>query len=105
VGGRGELELTAVAGGTRLRLRVAPGARRDAIVGPHGGALKLSVTAPPERGKANRAVVELLAAALGVAAASVQLTAGTGSPDKTALLPLSPDEVRARLARACGGRG
>ena len=68
-----DLDLTAIDGGTRLRLRVKPGARRNEIQGPHGGALKLSVTAPPEKGKANRAVLDLLSNALGVPASSLTL--------------------------------
>ena len=46
-----ELELTPVAGGTRLRLRVKPGARKTAIVGVHGGALKVAVAAAPKKEK------------------------------------------------------
>ena len=89
----GTLELTPAAGGTRLRLRVKAGAKRDAILGRHGGALKLSVTAAPERGKANRAVLRLLAAALGIPASELRLVAGAASPDKTVFVPLAPEDV------------
>ena len=49
----------------RLRVKVVPGSSRDGIVGRLGDALKIKVTAPPKKGKANEAVVELLAAAVG----------------------------------------
>ena len=92
-----ELELTPVAGGTRLRLRVKPGARTTAIVGAHGGALKLAVAAAPEKGKANRAVVALLAEALGLPSSAVTITAGETSQDKVAEIALEPAAVRAIL--------
>lgn len=84
-------------GGTRVRLRVRPGARRNAIVGIHGGSLKVSVTAAPERGKANDAVVELLAAALGVAASGIEVVSGHASPDKVVLVPVPPEFAASRL--------
>ena len=91
------LELTEVDGGTRLRLRVRPGARKNAILTAHGGALKLAVTAVPERGKANDAVVELLADALAVPRASVEIVSGHASPDKVVIVRLPPEEVARRL--------
>jgi len=91
------LELTAVPGGTRLRLRVKPGAKTTAVVGAHGGALKIAVAAPPEKGKANRAVVTLLATTLGLPASSVTITAGETSQDKVALIALGLAQVRAVL--------
>jgi hypothetical protein len=92
------LELTQVKEGTRLRLRVKPGGRRTVVVGPHGGALKVTVAAAPERGRANRAVIELLARALDVPMSSIEILSGETSPDKTVLVRLSPGEISARLA-------
>ena len=84
--------------GTRLRLRVVPGARRSEIVGRHGEAWKVRVTAPPERGAANDAVLELLAEALGVSARDVRLVSGHGSRDKMVeLTGLEAEEAEARL--------
>ena len=91
------LDVTPVPGGTRLRLRVHPKARKDAIMGVHAGALKVSVTAPPEKGKANDAVVRLLAKALDLPKGSVAIVAGEASQDKTVVVALDPTELRERL--------
>ena len=50
----------------RLKAKVVPGSSRNRIVGWLGDALKINVTAPPEKGKANEAVVELLSMKLGI---------------------------------------
>ena len=75
-----------------------PGARRDEIVGAHGGALKLSVSAAPEKGKANGAVCALIAHTLGLSASSVEVVSGHTSRDKTVWIPLTADEVGRRLS-------
>jgi hypothetical protein len=93
-----DLALTPFSGGTRLRLRVKPGARKTAIVGVHSGALKVAVAAAPERGKANRAVVALLAEALGLPFSGVTIASGETSRDKVAEIALAPAAVRAILA-------
>ena len=87
------LHLVETVGGTRLRLRVMPSARRNAILGVHAGALKVSVTAPPERGKANRAVLDLLAEVLGVPASTLEITSGSTSREKSVLVQLPPGKV------------
>jgi len=93
----GAIELTSVPGGTRLRLRVKPDAKKTTIVGAHGGALKIAVAAPPERGKANSAVVRLLAETCGLPTNAVTITAGETSQDKVAVIALGPAELRAKL--------
>ena len=67
---------------TLLSLRVAPKSAQDAIVGWHGVALKIKVRAVPENGRANVAVVELLAKALGVPRSAVVIEAGHAARDK-----------------------
>ena len=74
------------------------GARHNAILGTHAGALKLSVAAAPEKGKANNAVLGLLAEALGVAPSSIELLSGRTSPEKSVHVPHSPDRVRELLS-------
>jgi len=95
----GEPEVQPLANGTRLRLRVRPGAGKDAVVGVHDGALRVSVVAPPERGKANRALVKLLARVLGVAPKDVELLSGETSRDKSVRIALPPEDVLTRLRR------
>jgi uncharacterized protein len=83
---------------TRLRLRVAPGAGRTGIVGRHGDAWKLRVASPPERGRANAAVLRLLAEALDVPERSLVLVSGHASRDKVVeLRGLAQDEAERRL--------
>ena len=67
---------------TRLRLRVSPGARSNAIVGRHGEGWKVRVTATPEGGKANDAVLRLLAERVGLPQVNLKLVSGPSSRDK-----------------------
>jgi uncharacterized protein YggU (UPF0235/DUF167 family) len=71
-----------MAGSTRLRLRVSPAARSNAIVGKHGEGWKVRVTAAPEGGKANAAVLRLLAERVGLPQAKLRLISGPSSRDK-----------------------
>ena len=68
--------------GVVLRVHVQPGAGRSAVVGRHGDALKVRVAAPPVEGRANEATRALLADALGVPEADVELTSGQSSRTK-----------------------
>jgi len=83
-------------GGLIITARVSPKASRDAVVGvmptPDGQALKISVTAPPDKGKANVAVAALLAKAFGVAKSSVTLMAG--ETDRRKVLRVAGDPVQ-----------
>ncbi len=82
----------------RLSVKVQPGARREEITGFEGGVLRMRVTAPPEKGKANEAVVALLAKTLGVAKRDVTLVRGVTSRQKVLeVTGLSEAEVWRRL--------
>ncbi len=86
----------------RLRLRVSAGASRRKVLGVHGGALKLSVKAPREKGKANRDVLALVAETFGLAASDVGLVSGDTSPDKVVRLSLTLKEAARRWATGMG---
>ena len=65
-----------------IRLHVQPGAGKTAVVGRHGDAVKVRVAAPPEGGRANDAVVALVAASFDVKLAAVTLLSGQSSRAK-----------------------
>jgi uncharacterized protein (TIGR00251 family) len=86
---------------TRLRIRVSPGARTTELVGRQGEAWKVRVAAPPERGRANDAVLKLLADRLGVARGELTLVSGASGRDKVVELQgLSAEEADRRLEGA-----
>ncbi len=82
----------------RLKVKAVPGASRSEIVGRLGEALKVRVAAPPEGGKANREILELLAEKLGLPATGVSLVSGAASPAKVvALRGVTAEQAWARL--------
>jgi len=91
---------------TRLRLRVSPGAARAGIVGRHGEGWKVRVAAVPEAGRANAAVIRLLADTLSVPRDAVTLVSGHAARDKIVeLTGLGPSQIERRLAVAAGRGG
>ena len=78
---------------TRLKVKVVPGSSRDEIVGWLGDALKIKVTALPEKGKANEAVVELLAERLGLSTDALAVASGHSSPSKVIAIPGMDDQA------------
>ncbi len=85
-------------GSVRIALKVVPGAKRDEIAGPLGDRLKVRVAAPPEDGKANRAVCAVIAAALGLKPKAVSVVVGLSSPEKIVRVEgVEEAEVRRRL--------
>ena len=88
---------------TRVRLRVSPGATRAGVVGRHGEGWKVRVTAAPEGGRANEALVRLLAETLSVSRDAVTLVSGHGGRDKIVELSgLGPSQIDRRLSSAAG---
>lgn len=86
-------------GGSLLRIKAVPGARREAIAGVLGDRLKVRVAAPPERGRANRAIEALVARILGLKARDVCVASGLTSPDKTLhIRGCGPEVVEVALA-------
>ena len=89
--------------GATFSVRVHPRARRNAITGALGDALKLSLTAPPAEGRANQAVIEFLAEVLRLPRSSVTIAAGHTSRNKVVRVSgLSASTVAERLAAALG---
>lgn len=72
--------------GVLLSVRVQPGSRKAGILGVHGTKLKVAVHAPPEKGKANDALVEVLAEALGLRKNQIILQQGATNQNKVVLL-------------------
>ena len=85
--------------GAVIAVKAVPGASRDKIVGVLGDALKVAVSAAPEKGKANSAIAAALAKALNVPARAVSLVQGLTNPRKHFLVAgLNVPAVRDRLA-------
>ena len=76
------VKLSESAAGVTFRVRVQPRARRNAIVGELGDALKLAVTAPPVDGQANRACIEFFREALNLPRSSLTIASGQTSRNK-----------------------
>jgi uncharacterized protein (TIGR00251 family) len=90
--------------GCVLPVRAQPGARKTGVLGEQAGALKVAVTAPPEDGRANKALLETLRDALGVKRSQIELLGGQTSRDKRFLIRgLTPPELQSRLTALLGG--
>jgi uncharacterized protein len=90
----------------KLRIKVVPGSSRDGIAGWLGDTLKVRVRAPAERGKANTAVEEILAGALGVPTECARIVAGGASARKVVeIAGLSEAEIHHRLSKPTTRRG
>jgi uncharacterized protein len=95
------IAITENADGCILPVHAQPGARKAGILGEHAGALKVAVTAPPEDGRANKALVELLAKALSLKRSQVQLLSGEKSREKRFLINgVKKGELETRVAAA-----
>jgi uncharacterized protein len=86
---------------TRVRFRVSPGARRSELVGRHGDGWKVRVAAAPEGGRANEAVLDLLAAQLELPRRSLSIVSGHSAREKVVLMEgIDRAESERRLERA-----
>jgi uncharacterized protein (TIGR00251 family) len=92
------ITITPHAEGCVLSVRAQPGARKTVVLGEQAGALKVAVTAPPEDGRANQALVEVLREALGLKRSQVELNSGAKTRQKSFLIRgLTATELQARL--------
>jgi len=86
------------ASGVTFAVKVHPRAKKNAITGEVGEALKVALTAPPVEGKANEACVEFLAKLLKVPRSSVSIASGLASRNKVVRVSgLTGEQVRERL--------
>ena len=86
--------------GVTFAVKVHPRAKKNAIAGEVGDALKVALTAPPVDGKANDACIEFFAKLLKVPRSSVTIAAGQASRNKVIRVAgLTAEQVRERLAR------
>ena len=85
--------------GATFAIKVHPRARKNAISGELGNALKLSITAPPVEGRANDACVEFFAKLLKVPRSSVTIASGLTSRNKMIhVAGISAEDVRQKLS-------
>ncbi|HEV3119002.1 MAG TPA: DUF167 domain-containing protein [Gemmataceae bacterium] len=94
------IAITENAQGCILPVRARPGARTNAVLGEHANALKVAVTAPPENGRANNALIEVLSAALGLKRSQIALLSGHGAREKRFQISgVAKADLEARLAK------
>lgn len=92
------LDVVSTNSGVILSIRTQPGSNRNRIIGEYGGRLKLAVTAAPEKGKANKAITELLANTLHIRESSIHIISGESSRDKRLMIEeLTPEDIRSLL--------
>ncbi|MGP0069845.1 MAG: DUF167 domain-containing protein, partial [Isosphaeraceae bacterium] len=76
-----------------------PGAKRNAVLGERAEALRVAVTAPPDKGKANEAIQSVLAENLGCKPSQIAMISGTTSRQKRFLIRgIGPEELERRLS-------
>jgi hypothetical protein len=98
------IAVTPHADGATLAVRAQPGAKKNGVLGEQAGALKVAVTAPPEDGRANDALVEVVREWLGVRRSAVELLSGKSNRNKVFLIRgLTADELTSRVAERLPG--
>ncbi len=94
------IDLQAHERGIIIPVRAHAGARRNAILGARQAMLRVAVTAAPEKGKANRAIVALLSDLLGVPKSAIELISGeTSSQKRFLIVGANAEEVRRAIAQ------
>ena len=97
------IAVTEHAEGLILPGRAQPGARHNGVQGEQAGTLKVAVTAPPQDGRANDALVEALRQALGLKRSQIELLSGQAARDKRFLIRgVSRAELEAKVAALLG---
>lgn len=92
------IRLQACDEGVVVPVRAQPSGSQNKIQGLHDGALRVSVIAAPDKGKANVAIVKLLSESLNVAKSSIELRSGATSREKRFLVRgIEPDSLLAQI--------
>jgi len=98
------IHVKSVDGGASFAVKASAGAKRNGVVGLHGDALKVAVSAPRDKGRANEALIEVIAAALRVPRKAVSLVKGESSTDKRFVVAgVEAAALRRRLAELLEG--
>src|SRR5262249_35788001 len=98
------IELTSTSTGVIVPVQAHAGARRNAITGVHAGRLKIAVTQAPEKGRANKALIALLAELLDLKPSQIVLLSGEASTQKKFLISgADPAWLKNRLESLAGG--
>jgi uncharacterized protein (TIGR00251 family) len=85
--------------GVLLPVRAQPGARKAGVLGEQAGSLKVAVTAPPEDGRANKALLEVLREVLELKRSQIELASGETSREKKFLVRgVTREELAKRIA-------
>jgi uncharacterized protein YggU (UPF0235/DUF167 family) len=88
-------------GGTRIRVKITPGAERTELIGRHGDAWRIRVASAPERGRANDAALRLLAETLSLPRRNLSVVAGHTAREKVVAADgITAAEAEARLRRS-----
>ncbi|MBW8035279.1 MAG: YggU family protein [Planctomycetes bacterium] len=94
-------QITESEDGVIFRVKVVPGSSKTQIAGVFDGMLKVRVSAPPEKGKANKCLTEYLAKILAVKKKDVRVVSGLTSPvKKIAVTELTTEEAGTRLSES-----
>jgi uncharacterized protein (TIGR00251 family) len=94
------IALHETAAGVTFAIKVQPRARRNAVVGELGGAVKIALTAPPVDGRANQACIEFLAELLSLPRSAIEIVSGQSSRSKVIRVAgISVQQLRVHLQR------
>ncbi len=97
------VNLSEIPDGVRFDVMAKPKASRNAIIGVHDGALKIAITAAPEKGKANKAIVNLLSRLLKIPKNSIKIVSGETSSRKIIAIEGVSSEMINKLVKENDG--
>lgn len=93
-----ELKIQEAKGGVVFSVKVVPASSKTAVSGLWDGMVKIKVSAPPQKGRANKCLIDFLAKQLGVKNSAVSIIAGQNSPVKKIRVSGLSDELMTEIA-------